>query len=290
MQAQFLTLVVVCGVAACGGSGNGSSAGSPDSGAMDGATPVDGQAVEAASEAGGGGTNDGGDDSGAPPPYSGFVLVFINDTPGQAASYESDGASFSAYTGPSCGTTPGTCCYVPPSSGSTAAPVGGGTVTVTDGSTTIVTLSETDAGYSWGPLMPWQPGDTLAFAGTGDVVHAFTGSLTAPPTLVLSAPSDGLALPRTSDLSVQWSAGTASTVVLVQIVAYTSSNMPDGSVFCAFSDTGSGVVPTTDLVNLKANDTASVAVGRVTRSTATCDNADVTLEVGSAVVLSELFQ
>ena len=179
---------------------------------------------------------------------------------------------------------------MPPNSGSTAAPVGGGTVTITDGSTTIVTLSETDAGYSWGPLVAWQPGDTLAFAGTSDVVHAFTGSLTAPPTLVLTAPSGGLAIPRASNLTVQWAAGTANTVVLVQIGASTSGNMPDGSVFCAFSDTGSGVVPTTDLANLKANDTATIAVGRVARSTATCDNADVTLEVGSVVLLSALFQ
>jgi hypothetical protein len=66
--------------------------------------------------------------------------------------------------------------------------------------------------------------------------------------------------------------------------------MSDGTIMCTFTDTGSGSVPASALAHLTAGDTGSLYVFRLSRSTATCNNTDVTVEVGSVVGQSVAFQ
>jgi hypothetical protein len=260
---------------------------------MDSGAPVDGQATETGSGDGGSGGGDSGDAAGTQKPYVGSVLMVANETPGQAVSYAANGAVFTAYVAPACALTTGSCCFYPANGGSSGVDVGAGTITVTDGSTTLVTYDETDAGYIEGTPAAWMPGDMLGFSATGDVVHAFTGTSAAPATLVLTSPApmgSPVAIPLSSDLALQWTAGSSSTVVWVQIPALTASYAPDGEISCVFADTGTSTVPKAMLAMLHTGDTANLYVARVSQTTAVCDNADVSLQVASLVAQGAALQ
>ncbi len=291
---HLIVLVAGCAAAACSSSSNGGAGpgGGTEAGVIDSGSPVDGQATDTGSGGGGDG-GDGGDAAGAQKPYVGSVLMVTNDTPGQAVSYGANGAGFTPYSAPACALTTGSCCFYPAGSGSSSVGVGAGTITVVDGSTTIVTYDETDAGYTEGTPAAWMPGDVLTFSAPGDVVSAFTGNVTAPPTFVLTSPAPGatsVTIPVSGDLALGWAAGSSSTVVWVQISGSAAGNVGGGEISCVFADTGTATVPKAMLAMLQSGDTGQLAAGRVSQTAPACDNADVSLQVASFVAQQATFQ
>ncbi|HEY1956068.1 MAG TPA: hypothetical protein VGH28_10650 [Polyangiaceae bacterium] len=200
------------------------------------------------------------------------------------------------------GTQSGSCCFVPPSQadgGTTgsATAVSAGGITAKDGSATIATLTPT--GTSYAPVadpptssLTWNAGDMISVTAAGDTVHAFNGSVAAVAlfagvTPALS-PLQQTVIPRSSDFTLTWTAGTGAITVTVSALKVASS---EGVITCsASSDTGTMVVPHDLLQNFSAGDTGYVTLGRTISADASSDNATVTLETGTSMGGSAAFQ
>ncbi len=201
------------------------------------------------------------------------------------------------------GTQSGSCCYVPPSqadggTGGTATAVSAGGITVKDGSNTVATMSPNGTTYTAVTNPPtssltWNAGDGLAVTAAGDTVHAFSGTVNAvalfagvTPALSYLTPT---AIPRSSDFTVTWTAGTGGVTVLLSALKNVTQN--DGVITCTSStDTGTMTVPHALLGNLSANDTGTITLARTISADASPDNADVTLQSVTSTGGSVTFQ
>lgn len=296
-----LVIVVLALTPACSGDGNNNNTdGGNDSGGGDATNGNDS-----------GNAGDSGGDSAAPLKANlGSVIFSHSQTKTGNTTSDSYVASASFVATPDAGTSgggcvgtqSGSCCYVPPSqadAGTTGGgtPVSAGGITVKDGQTTIATMSPNGTTYTAVSNPPttaltWNAGDSLDVTAAGDTVHAFSGSVASvalfagvTPALSILAP---IAIPRSSDFTITWTAATGSIGVAMSA---TKGVSPDGVITCSSSsDTGTMTVPKALLQNFSAGDTGYVSMSRIISAAASNDNATITLASTTAASGSATFQ
>lgn len=183
-------------------------------------------------------------------------------------------------------TVSGDCCFsahdlTPPSQ---YAGVGAGTLTVLDASTVIasMTTSGSSVQYSGVAMPPWQPGDILSVAASGDVVHAFAGSVQVPSTFrATPGTGGGVFVHRCEDFVQTWTPDTHSgeTVTLSMVV---SPGSP--LINCQASDeAGQITIPRQLLGSTPAGASVVTNVIRSANATVTTDNATVYLTAATLI-------
>jgi hypothetical protein len=282
-----LSCVAVC--VACSSSSNKGSGGPGDGGSGEGGV-------------GDGGAGDSGGDGGS----SGGSLPYFGSL---AASRTASGLYTIAgdfFATPDAGTPTacpspsvlsGSCCYTPPavasdagaSDAGTLALVSAGVITFTDGTTPLAAISPgTDGAYAVGSdknvTVKWTPGDKITVSAAGDVVKAFTGSLTTVDDIAGVTPALSLTteatVPIASNLDVTWTAGNATSMVV--LLTAVKGKAGDGSILCDVADSAGTVsVPTALLSKLTTGDVGTITLTRSTVTTVTGSNATVEL-VGTA--------
>jgi hypothetical protein len=128
------------------------------------------------------------------------------------------------------------------------------------------------------------PGTELTVSAAGDAmgVAAFTGTVTMPGPIMVTAPTISLTAPttiaRAQPLMVTWTGGTTGKVSVVM-----ASNASGGaSVSCTYDATaGSGTVPATALMALPMGD-GTIAIGGSSTREQTAGGFNVTLTASSA--------
>jgi hypothetical protein len=192
------------------------------------------------------------------------------------------------------------------SNGATYTEVSAGTLTVTGGTAPIVVAPTTSGGtvsYSYvattgagdgGPS--FGAGDTLTVSASGAAAPAFTGTVTLPGTIQVTAPPppsptapDGAVLPfpalaapivRTADLAIAWTGGSSGSV----LVGLGGSG--GSAVQCQFPESaGGGVIPAAALAYLPATPSdaggVSALLSITPRSTSTVVQSGWGIQIGA---------
>lgn len=267
------------GAAAGGGAGARPGAGGAGAAGAGAAGRAGGTAGAGGGAAGGAGAGAGGGAGGAgagPDPAGGFVAVSSSGgaMPGYQAfaGFGSGGACASQVVGPCILST----CTSPPT------PADAGVITITGGAE-AVTLTPQAGTYppAEGMRALWTGGEVLRFSAAGGTVPAFSGTVTAPPQVVVSTlgdaawPTAAVPLPRSAPLVIRWSTG-AMTDVLVYV------DTQQGGVGCAFpASAGTGTVPAEALAALPAG-AAFLSVSTIAGDTVTAGAFAIDLELQTA--------
>jgi hypothetical protein len=275
-----LTVVVLMAIRCGSGTSQNGDGGTDANNGNDGTSGNDGS-----------GGDSGNDGTASSKPYAGGV--YLSESKTQNTTSYSASASFYAVpdsgttSGACAGTKSGNCCYTPPSQadgGTTSTtPVGAGGITIKDGTTTIATLTPTGTTYT--PVsdpptsaLTWNAGDTINISAAGDTVHAFSGMVTAAALFAGVSPAlsyiTPIAITRSSDFTITWTAGTGKVTLLVSALKVATS---EGVIVCSAADTGTMTVPTALLTNFSAGDTGVVTLTRAETTDASNDNATITL-------------
>jgi hypothetical protein len=210
--------------------------------------------------------------------------------------------------GPSAGSC---CCMIGMSTPMPIQPPDGATVTLTsaDGASTLATLlpstptsTTTTIGLQmygtwdlgrWGAVVPgcyapvgsqpWNPGDALRVSATGNQVHAFSGTLQTGSLLSGVTPSIGsapLVIDHSQNFEVSWTPeGRENESVLLRLGA-----APD-VCYCTVPDSDAKV--TVDSSLLSPGGTSTISLERLVISTASSDNATITL-IGAVELSGEV--
>jgi hypothetical protein len=299
----LLSAGVACGSSSSSNApgGDDGSAGTEagvDSATDTGSTTTDGGAatetgIDSATDAGTRITDGGtGDEGGAA--YTGFIEVNSEAANGPR-TYRLSAQFYPTATAPTplcLGTVVGDCCVFSPSAVDAGAPpmaVRAGTIAVKDGPSTISTMmpdansmysdsSATNAGLTW------KGGDVIAISGSGDLVHAFSGQVTAVEDLAGVMPALSLASPITISLSadfvISWTPSTGNAVRALVGLTASHSSTKDVTIQCAAMDaTGKVTVPKSLLSSIPQSDSGLVILARSSPVTALGDN--VSISIGS---------
>jgi hypothetical protein len=298
-----VTVALVFAGVACGSSsssnpgdgGAGTEAGL-DSAADSGSTTQDGSAgteagIDSATDSGST-IADGSTDSEGGAAYTGFFEV--NSEAANPRTYRLSAQFYPRATAPTPSVCPGTvvgdCCVFSPSGGDAGAlpmAAGAGTITVKDGASTISTMmpdakstysdsSSTNAGLAW------NGGDVVAISGSGDVVHAFSGQVTAVediagvmPPLSLTSP---ITLSLSADFVVSWTPSAGSGVQAMVALTASHGATKDVTIQCTGMDSaGKLTVPKSLLSSIPQSDSGLVGLARFVSSTAVGDNVSVSI-------------
>jgi len=249
--------------------------------------------------------------------YSGVVLARATQSGTTSSSYGAFVDFTSKYPfyldscpglGPSAGNC---CCMIGMSTPMPIQPPDGATVTLTsaDGASTLATLlpsTPTSTTTTIGPQMygtwdlgrwgavvpgcyapvgsqPWNPGDALRVSATGNQVHAFSGTLQTGSLLSGVTPSIGsapLVIDHSQNFEVSWTPeGRENESVLLRLGA-----APD-VCYCTVPDSAAKV--TVDSSLLSPGGTSTISLERLVISTASSDNATITL-IGAVELSGEV--
>jgi hypothetical protein len=299
-----VTVALVCAGVACGSSsssnpgdgGAGTDAGM-DSAMDSGPTTNEGGAgteagIDSATDSGSTIADGSTDAEGGAAAYTGFFEV--NSEAANPRTYRLSAQFYPTATAPTPNVCPGTvvgdCCVFSPSGGDAgAAPMaaGAGTITVKDGASTISTMmpdaksnysdsSSTNAG------LVWNGGDVVAISGSGDVVHAFSGQVTAVQDIAGVMPALSLTSPITLSLSadfvVSWTPGAGSGVEAMVALTASHGATKDVAIQCTGMDSaGKLTVPKSLLSSIPQSDSGLVGLARYASSTAVGDNVSVSI-------------
>ena len=255
MRYGVACLVFLCG-SACSSGSDPSSFPASDGGVIDGASPTDGASSNPTT------------DLSSAPTYAGYgsVFVYLTHMVVASTSYDSStvGAAFheavTQPTGATCVVTPiGECvvtaCSGTASTGTTPPEDAAGTVTISGGSEVISLMTDTGSHQTQTTAsLWWKGGDTVAISSTGATVKAFSGSLTIPEQVVVSAPylpeQGAVQLTRASGLSLAWQGGAHGEAVFV-IAAGTAGS--SASATCRYPATHTqATIPSSVLMLLPA--------------------------------------
>ncbi|HSY25722.1 MAG TPA: hypothetical protein VK841_26565 [Polyangiaceae bacterium] len=299
---------------ACGGASTTSSPNQLDAATSDANadTGPDGTAEDANADDSGNAAADGAPDAGgeaASLPYHGGieVLTTVGAEGGLAFQYSANFATSAQYRPPGafsamCSGQIGSCCFVSAQTeleAGAAMAISAGTIALSDDGSAIGALTPMP-GYnseesSQSSTLAWKAGDVLGVNATGDVVHAFSGAITAgsPLSVVSPALSGTIAISLSNDLSVSWTRDPlrSDEKVAVDVYAGTSANQVDGQVACLASDAaGQFTVPAALLAMFHTGDHGQLEVARFALATLTGDNATIDVRQGSFSVGSATFQ
>jgi len=271
----LLGLVSACALGLAGACGSGGSNGGSNQG-------------------GDGGSSGGSSGSGAKTTYYGALEAFGSATTGYGIVGHFDLVPPILPTTPCPWQTVGACCYQPPLDGGSVPgttgtlegpPVSAGTITVTDGNATVASLvaevqSPTEYRATPSNALHWSPGDQLTFSAPGDVVDAFTGSVTVVDDLVGVTPSlmgtGGLSVSTSADFTITWTPGTTSGAVVQLFIA---GDDVDQAISCYVPDSvGTVTAPKSLLANFASGSTGTINVTRILVATATGGNVTTYLE------------
>ena len=284
-----------------GDTGGGASTGTPDA-ATDAAVSDTGSALDGA---------------GSGVIYSGVVLARTTQSGTTSSSYGAFVDLTSEYPfyldscpglGPSAGSC---CCMIGMSTPMPIQPPDGATVTLTsaDGASTLATLlpstptsTTTTIGLQtygawdlgrWGAVVPgcyapvgsqpWNPGDALRVSATGNQVHAFSGTLQTGSLFSGVTPSIGsapLVIDHSQNFEVSWTPeGRDNESVLLRL-----GSVPD-FCYCTVPDSAAKVIVDSSL--LSPGGTSTITLERLVISTASSDNATITL-IGAVELSGEV--
>ncbi len=237
-----------------------------------------------------GGVTSAPTDAGPSTPYVGYFDAVASE--GLAAGFFPTGtvslapASSVASLCASPVTVSGDCCssphaQTPPSQ---YVGVGAGTLTVSDGNTMIASMTTSGSGvqYSGVAMPPWQPGDILDVAASGEVVHAFAGSVQVPSTFrAMPGTGGGIIVDRSKDFVQTWTPDTHGDET-VRLFLVVSPGTP--IVKCQASDqAGQITVPAQLLGSTPAGASVITNVIRSANATVTADNATVYLTASTLI-------
>ncbi len=249
-----------------------------------------GSAAVASAIPGCGGVADNAADPGPSTPYVGYVNAVASEDLGagffRTGTVSLAPASSVADLCASPVTVSGNCCSSPhdltPPSQYTG--VAAGTLTVSDGSTVIASMTTSGSGvqYSGVAMPPWQPGDILQMAASGDVVHAFAGSVQVPSTFVATpGTGGGVVIDRSKDFITTWTPDThgGDMVTLGMVVS------PGATIInCRASDeAGQITIPAQLLANTSAGASVITNVYRSVNTTVTTANATVYMTAATLI-------
>jgi hypothetical protein len=201
--------------------------------------------------------------------------------PGRNASGSASGST----TGASGSTSSGGSSGAGGSSGGRPAAYSAGVITLSDGSSSLGTLMPgMNGAYPLDNSQTWSQGDALSASAAGDVVHAFSGTVTAPPPVAVTSPMGspplGLAQVSTSQaLVVTWN-GSGGTKVYT--VLGTLSLTQGELITCTSADDGHVTVPSSLLAHFSSQGYGLLGVFRAVETDASTDNAQVTIYASSA--------
>ena len=137
--------------------------------------------------------------------------------------------------------------------------------------------------------LPWKPGDALSVVATGDAVHAFSGALQVPALLSGVTPVLGqavLIIDRTQDFTVTWNPEGRARESMLLILQ--QSTHPTTTCYCTAPDAAAALTVDASLLSPFSAQDCQMILERLVASTASSDNATITLigeVVESAVVM-----
>jgi hypothetical protein len=228
------------------------------------------------------------EDVSVPPEFVGYVAV------GAQAQGLNVGASFTGNTVvrddagqvPCPGTAMGACCYAEPS-GFAQVPNGNGglvragIILIQDGTQTLATLVPDGGRYytSQTPLGHFNPGDTLGFSGSGDVVAAFDASLIAPGPVFGTMPRIGaadLVISRSSDWTLTWTPDSHANEEIQLTITDDINGLRARGIGCLADDSaGTVTVPAALLSKLNADDAGAILLDRLSVRFVNSGNASI---------------
>jgi hypothetical protein len=130
--------------------------------------------------------------------------------------------------------------------------------------------------------LTWNGGDLIAISGSGDVVPAFSGQVTAVEDLAGVMPALSLMSPITISLSADfvltWTPGTSTGVRALVGLTASHGSTKDLTIQCAGMDSaGKLTVPKSLLSSIPQSDSGLVILARYTLLAAVGDNASVSM-------------
>ena len=214
-------------------------------------------------------------DAGPSTPYVGFVRATEGELGAGFARTGTVSLAPSTSVASLCAsplTVSGDCCYSPHVlEPPTLSAVGAGTLTVSDGNAMIARMMpDSTFQYSGAAMPPWNPGDILQVAASGDVVHPFAVSVQTPTAFVATpGTTSGVLIDRSKDFVTTWTPDTHSgEIVALYLVVTPGSEI----INCqASDDAGQITIPVSLLANAPAGASVITNVYRSVNTTVTGD-------------------
>jgi hypothetical protein len=139
--------------------------------------------------------------------------------------------------------------------------------------------------------LPWNPGDDLSIVATGDAVHAFSGALQVPALLSGVTPVLGqaaLVINRTQDFNITWTPEGRENESVLLILQ--QSTQPATICYCIAPDATAALTVDASLLSQFSTQDGRMSLERLITSTASSDNATVTLVGEVAETAGVIFQ
>jgi hypothetical protein len=145
--------------------------------------------------------------------------------------------------------------------------------------------------YADVPSLPWNPGDDLLVVAAGDAVHAFSGTLQVPALLSGVTPVLGeapLVIDRTQDFSITWTPEWRANESMLLILRQWTQ--PATICYCTAPDAAATLTVGASLLSQFSTQQGQLSLERLITSTASSDNATITLIGEVAETAGVVFQ